>query len=50
MEGAEEQISDREDRVMENNQAEQKRSKELHMTRIDLGNAVTPSILTTFIL
>jgi len=48
IEEAEEQISDLEDRVMENNQAEQK--KELCKTRIDLGNSVIPSNVITFVL
>jgi len=48
MEESEEQISDLEDKVMENNEAEQK--KELCKMRIDLRNLVTPSDIIAFIL
>ena len=50
LEEAEEQINDVRDRVMENNQAEQKREKEFWNTRIDFGNSVTPSNTITFVL
>ena len=40
MEEAEEQISDKENRIMENNEAEQKEKEELCNVRIDLGNSV----------
>ena len=42
LEEAEKQINDLEDRVMEINQAEQVREKELCKTRIDLENSVAP--------
>ena len=51
MKEMEEQISELEDRVMESNQAEQKRErKELCKTKIDLGNSVSLSTIITFIL
>ena len=34
---------------MKSNQAEQKGEKELHKTKIDLGNSVTPLNIMTFI-
>lgn len=49
LEEAEEQISDLEDKIMENNEAEQKK-EELCNMRTDLGNSVTPSPVITFIL
>ena len=47
---AEEQINDLENRVMESNQAEQKRKKNYAKTIIDLRNSVTPSNVITFAL
>lgn len=41
------QTNNLEDRAMESNQAEK---KELHKTRIDLENSMTPSNIVTFIL
>lgn len=50
MEEAEEQINDLENTVLESNQVEQKKKKELCKTRTDLGNSVTLSNIKTFIL
>ena len=47
MKEVEEWISDIEDKIMENDEAEQRR--ELWNMRLDLGNSVTPSNLITFI-
>ena len=44
----EEYISDLEHKIMENNEAEQK--KELCNKRIDLGNTVIPSYIIIFVL
>ena len=49
MEKAEEWIHYIEDRIMENNEAKQKKEKSW-MTKIDLGNSVTPSNIITFVL
>ena len=35
---------------MESNQAEKKEKKELHKTRLDLGNSVTPLNVITVVL
>ena len=43
MEKEEVQISNIEDRIMENNEAEKREKEELWITRTDLGNSVTPS-------
>ena len=48
LEESEEQINDLEDRVMEINQAEQKK-EELWNTRTDLGKSVTPFNITAFL-
>ena len=45
---AEEWISNLEDKIMENNEAEQKR--EILRNTIDVGNSVTPSNVITFLL
>ena len=49
LEKAEEQISDLEDKIMENNEAEQKEKKLWNM-KINLGNSVTPSNIIIFVL
>ena len=48
MKEVEEWISDIEDKIMENDEAEQRR--ELWNMRLDLGNSVTPSNIITFVL
>lgn len=48
LEKGEKQISDLEDKIMENNEDEQKR-EELCNTGIDLRNSVTPSNIVKFI-
>lgn len=45
IEEAEEQISEREDRIMGNNEAQQKRESRMIM-RVDLENSVIPNIVT----
>ena len=45
-----EQISDLQNRVMGNNQVEQKRPKRIMKMRIDLGNSVTQTNIILFIL
>ena len=42
MEEAEKQISDIEDKITENNEAENKKEEKYWITNTDLGNSVTP--------
>ena len=49
VEEAEEQISHIEDRIRENNEAEQKRERRQRIMGIDLGNSVIPSNVLTFV-
>ena len=50
IEGAEEQIYDLEDKIMENNKAGKREKEELYNTRRDLVNSVTSSNVIIFIL
>jgi len=50
LEESEEQINDPEDKVIENNEAEQREKEELCKTKIDLGDTVTSSNIITFVL
>ena len=50
LEEAEEQINDLEARVVESNEAEQKREKELCKMGIHLGKSLTPLNVVMFIL
>ena len=49
-EETEEQINDIEDRIMENNEAEQKMERKYQITKVDLENSVTPSNITFFLI
>ena len=49
MEEAEKQISDIEDKITENNEAENKKEVKYWITNTDLGNSVTPYSSITFI-
>ena len=50
LEEAEEQIGDPENKIMENNEAEQKRERRIMQHEDRLGNSVTPPNIITFIL
>ena len=49
MEEAEKRISDMEDRIMEINEAEDKKERKLSIMKLDLGNSRTPSNIVTFV-
>ena len=49
VEEGEEQISHIEDRIRENNEAEQKRERRQRIMGIDLGNSVIPSNIIAFV-
>ena len=49
MEEAEEWINDIEDRIMENNEADQKRVRKISDQKVELGNSMIPWNIITFL-